>query len=95
MDTSTNWNKAMNESLDHLKKLVKMDKLRPKLSILTSDDEEQLDNEETSNDDKIEYLVKVLQQRADHWWGVLLSSLKDADDNLLKLAARILEIKKY
>lgn len=95
VDASNNWKIAINESLNHLKKLVKMDKLRPKLSILTPDDKEKLDNKETSNDNKIEYLVKVLPQRANHWWDHLLSSLKDADDNLLKLAARIIEIKKY
>ena len=96
---SSNCDKALKASLAHIKQLVKIDILMTELDkchILTSIDHQKLNNKETSKDDKILYLVEVLPQRSDDWWGYLLSSLKAVDDNnQSKLAARILEIEKH
>ena len=95
---SSNCNKALKRTLVHLKKLVKMDALKPELDkchILTSADHRKLSNRETSNGDKIAYLVEVLPHRSDDWWNHLLISLKATNNNQLILAARILEIEKH
>ena len=95
---SSGCDEAIKKNIMHLKKLVRMDELVPeldKLSILTSSDLQELRDKETTNNDKITYLVEVLPQRADDWWDHLLISLKATNDNQLKLAARILEIEKH
>lgn len=63
----SNHDKALEESLVHLKVLVKMDTLMPELAkchVLTSHDLERLTNKETSNDDKVAYLSEMLPQRS-------------------------------
>ena len=93
-----NCDNALKKTLTHLKKLVNVDTLMPDLDkchILMSADYRKLNNRETSNDDKIAYLVEVLPQRSDGWWDHLLTSLKATNDNQLILAARILEIEKH
>ena len=95
---SNNCVKALKKNLVHLKQLVKMDTLMPELDkrhILISRDRQKFNETETSNNDKIAYLVEVLPHRSNAWWDLLLTSLKATDDNHLKLAARILEIEKH
>ena len=90
--TSNNYDKALNNSLAHLKKLVDVDKLIPELDkshILTSGDLRILRDKETSSDDKIAYLVEVLPQRSKDWWSHLLTSLKATDDSHLKIGRKI------